>query len=98
MTARSHGVFSFMNDASPPLRLLVAAGLVAALALGIASLWTGDWLQAGACLSIWGAQILILAAVQRGSPPSAWEKAGAAFLSTLALLLCTAALLRRFTS
>jgi len=98
MTAGSHGVFSFMNDASPPLRLLVAVGLVAALALGIDSLWTGDWLRGGAYLSICGTQILIIAVAQRGSPPSAWEKAGLAFLSAMVLVLGIAVVLRRFIS
>ncbi|TVP54218.1 MAG: hypothetical protein EA351_13635 [Gemmatimonadales bacterium] len=98
MTTRIHGVMKRMNQISTLLLLLIAAGWVAALAAGVASLWTGNWLSGGFYSALLGTQTWILSAVQRGSPPSGGERVGIAAVSILVLILSIAIVMQRFVS
>ncbi len=98
MTAKSHGVLKFMDEIPILLLLPIAAGWVAALAAGMASLRAGNWLSGAFYLAVLGTQTWIVSAVQRGSPPSDRERAGIAAVSILVLLLSIVVVMQRFVS
>ena len=98
MSERSHEGSEFMDGIPTPLLFVIAVGWVAFLIAGIFSLWTGDWLNAGFYLAIWGFQFWILRVVQRGSQPTGIERVGLVALASLVLLVSIVMVLRRFIS